>query len=242
MCRLVCKTGIPRSVQIKLTTMIKAVIFDFDGVILDTETPDYETWQDEFHRCGVEFNRSMWSEYIGGGPTLFDIPGHLEELVGRPSDPKRLLARRRDYLARIKTQPVLPGITEYLRGASKLDMKIGIASSSSRQWVEGHLTERHLIGYFNSIITRDDVAKVKPDPELYLRCAALLNVKPQSCIVIEDSKNGLAAAKTAGMTCIIVPNPMTADMDLKLADLRLNVLSDMPFETMLSWAETQFNN
>ena len=213
--------------------MIEAIIFDFDGVILDTETPDFETWQQEFRAEGVEFERSLWSQFIGGGPSWFDVPAHLEELAGHPIDPERIKERRRRYLARIEAGPVLPGIAEYLAGAPELGLRVGIASSSSRKWVEGHLTSRGLIGHFSSITTRDDVAQVKPDPELYLESAERLGVSPRACVVIEDSFNGVTAAKRAGMACVVVPNPMTAHMDLAQADLRLDALSDLPLPAML---------
>ncbi len=219
-----------------MPTPIDAIIFDFDGVILDTETPDFETWQQEFRAHGVEFDRSLWSRFIGGGPKWFDVPAHLAELAGRPIDPERIETRRRRYLARIEAGPVLPGVTECLAQAREVGLKVGVASSSSRKWVEGHLTSRGLMGHFSSITTRDDVANVKPDPELYLTSAERLGVGPESCVAIEDSLNGVTAAKGAGMACVVVPNPMTAHMDLERADLRLDALSDLPLSVMLEKA------
>jgi len=216
--------------------MIDAIIFDFDGVILDTETPDFETWQQEFRAHGVEFERSLWTKFIGGGPMWFDVPAHLAELAGRPIDPDRIKARRQRYLARIKDSPVLPGVALYLEQAREAGLKVGVASSSSRKWVEGHLTSRGLMGHFSSMTTRDDVANVKPDPELYLKSAERLGVSPGSCVAIEDSLNGVTAAKRAGMACVVVPNPMTAHMDLSQADLRLDALSDIPLFAMLQQA------
>ena len=213
--------------------MIDALIFDFDGVILDTETPDFETWRHEFQSYGVELERSLFAGVIGGSLNMLDVPQHLEKLVGHPSDPERIQARRRRYLDLIESSSLLPGVRDYLVRARDLGLKVGVASSSTREWVEGHLTSRGLMRYVDSIRTSDDVAFVKPDPELYLSTAESLGVRPEACLAIEDSANGLTAAKRAGMVCVAVPNPMTADMDLDRADLRLQALSDMPLAMLL---------
>jgi HAD superfamily hydrolase (TIGR01509 family) len=216
--------------------MIEAIVFDFDGVILDTETPDFETWQHEFRAHGVEFERSLWTGFIGGSSAWFSVPEHLAELAGRAIDPERIEARRRGYLSLIESSPILPGVTEHLVQARELGLKVGLASSSSRSWVEGHLKSRGLYGHFHSIRTRDDVADVKPDPELYLSAAEDLDVSPEACLAIEDSYNGVTSAKRAGMLCVVVPNPMTADMDLSGADLRLESLADLPLAELLDRA------
>ena len=217
--------------------MIEAVIFDFDGVIIDTETPDFATWQDEFQSHSVELDRSLWSRFIGGGVGTLDLYRHLEELTGRPIDREAIRERRRRrYMAIIDSSSLLPGVMEYLVQARKLGLGVGVASSSTRDWVEGHLTRRELLEYFDSLKSRDDVANVKPDPELYLASAESLEVRPEGCLAIEDSANGVIAAKRAGMFCVAVPNPMTRDMALEQADLRLETLSSMPLHVLLERA------
>ena len=214
--------------------IIEAVIFDFDGVIIETETPDYETWRDEFVTHGVELDLSLWSGFVGGRPGTFDIYGHLEGLAGYAVDRDLVGKRRRTrYLSRVDSSPILPGVVDYMTGAETLGLKLGVASSSSRQWVEGHLNNRDLMRYVGAVRCRDDVTNVKPDPALFLSAAAALGVAPAHCVVIEDSANGVTAAKRAGMYCVVVPNSMTKDMAVDHADLRLRSLGDVTLSDLI---------
>ena len=132
----------------------------------------------------------------------------------------------------VESNPVLPGVVDYIRDAKKLGLNLAVASSSNRAWVDGHLEERGLRQYFDSVKCSDNVARVKPDPELYLLTAATLETVPGNTLVLEDSANGVNAAKVAGAFCVAVPNPMTRDR----ADIRLNALSDMPLTVLLERA------
>jgi HAD superfamily hydrolase (TIGR01509 family) len=213
---------------------IEAVIFDFDGVVLETETPDYETWRDEFADHGVELDWSLWTGFVGGRPGAFDIYGHLEELAGHAVDRDLVGKRRRArYLSRVDSSPILPGVVDYMTGAKALGLKLGVASSSSHQWVDGHLTKRDLMRYVGVVRCRDDVTNVKPDPALFLSAAAALGVAPAQCVVIEDSANGVTAAKRAGMYCVVVPNSMTKEMAVDHADVRLGSLGDVRLSDLL---------
>ena len=215
-------------------TIVQAMIFDFDGVILETETPDFETWRDEFASHGVELDRSLWAGFIGGRAGVLDIYGHLEELTGRRIDRDLVGDRRRKrYLSIIESSPVMPGIVDYMTEAEGMGLKLGVASSSSREWVEGHLTKRGLMCYINAVRCRDDVTKVKPDPELFLSTAAALGVAPERCVVIEDSSNGVTAAKQARMSCVVVPNSMTKNMAVGHADIRLGSLGEIALTDLL---------
>ena len=210
-----------------------ALIFDFDGVIIDTETPDYTTWQEVFHSYGVELDRSWWTQLIGGGDG-FDVHGHLEELAGTRIDRESLRQRRRRrYLSLVDANPLLPGVLDYIVGAKQLGLRVGVASSSSRAWVERHLGKRDMLGHFDCIKVSDDVANVKPDPELYTKSVECLGTSPENALVIEDSANGITAAKSAGLYCVAVPNQMTRDLPIDHADLRLDALSDIPLGSLL---------
>ena len=115
-----------------------------------------------------------------------------------------------------------------------MGLKIGLASSSTSDWIERHLEDRGLLPYFDAIATRDEVSMVKPDPELYLKVIAKLDSNPIHTLAIEDSVNGLAAAKAAGLWCVVVPNPMTADMDFRKADLELESLKNLSLKQLLA--------
>jgi HAD superfamily hydrolase (TIGR01509 family) len=108
---------------------------------------------------------------------------------------------------------ILPGVEDYLKAAKSLGLKIGLASSSSLDWVEKYLKQFTLFDYFDCIYTRDDVKNVKPDPELYEKALQFFNISGDEAIAFEDSPNGLRAAKTAGLCCVAIPNEITAKLD-----------------------------
>ena len=208
--------------------------FDFDGVIIDTETPAFETWQEVFNVNSAQLDRSLWQRLIGGGTERFDVYQHLEGMAGVRLDRDAIQRSRRDrYEALVRSSPLLPGVLEYINDARTLGLRLGVASSSNRVWVEGHLAERGLLALFHCVVTRDDVDNIKPDPDLYIAALNRLSTSPDRAVAIEDSLNGVVAAKRAGMICVAVPNQMTMDMSLEKADLRLGALSDMGLETLL---------
>lgn len=217
---------------------MKALIFDFDGLIVDTEGPDYISWQEIYRQHGVELPMEKWSMVIGGDSSLgFEPHAYLEELIGRPVDRESIwVNRRKSYLQHLEAQPVLPGVHTYLEDAQTLGLKLAVASSSPRSWVEGHLTRLGLYDTFEVVCTSDDVEKVKPDPALFKLAARKLGVEPHEAIVFEDSHNGMIAAKKAGMFVVVVPNPITEDMDFSQADLKLKALADLPLKELLSQA------
>ncbi len=217
--------------------MIEAIIFDFDGVIVDTETPDYTTWRGIFESYGVELERELWTGFIGGGSGEFDVYKHLEDLSGITVDRPLLRSRMRSiYLAAIEQSPVLPGVLDYIDCAKSMGLKVGLASSSSREWVEGHLGSRGILDRFDDIKASDDVDEVKPSPELYLSSARELGVSPRNAMAIEDSANGVTAAKRAGLYCVAVPNSMTEALDFSLADIRVTSLAQMPLQSLIDRA------
>lgn len=218
--------------------MIRAIIFDFDGLILDTESPIYHSWQVVYQEHGQQLPFELWATVIGTYEEPFDPYVHLEELLGCSLDKEPLLAKRRAHeLQLITQQPVLPGVAAYLQGARQLGLKIGLASSSTCQWVVGHLERLGLRHYFDAIRAREDVAVTKPDPALYLAVMQELGIKPGEGIALEDSPNGVQAAKRAGLFCVAVPNPLTRSLPLDHADLRLESLAEMPLGTLIHLAE-----
>ena len=130
-------------------------------------------------------------------------------------------------------QQLLPGVRRYLDEAGRLNLATAIASSSSRHWIDEHLGSMGIKDRFDVIVCRDDVKKTKPDPELYTMAVDRLGITPVEAIALEDSSNGLAAAKAAGLYCVAVPNGMTASMDLSRADLTLTSLEEMPLAELI---------
>jgi HAD superfamily hydrolase (TIGR01509 family) len=133
----------------------------------------------------------------------------------------------------IAQQATLPGVEVYLHEAKQLGMQLGVASSSSSEWVKGHLKQLGLIEYFDTIKCADDVQRAKPDPELYRAALSALNSLPGNGLALEDSPNGVLAAKRAGMRCVAIPNTMTASLDFDHADLRVASMAEMPLADLL---------
>ena len=219
---------------------VEAIVFDFDGVVIDTETPDFTTWRDEFRAHGVELSLDLWSGYIGGSTGTFDIYSHLEELTGRALDRDEVGPRRRGkYLDAVNANPLLPGVVDYVSTARQLGLKVAIASNSSRDWVEGHVVRRGLGGHFEAIRTRDDVEAVKPAPDVYLAALDAVGVAPERAVAIEDSPTGAAAAVAAGLFCVAVPNGMTEGMEFARYDLRTGSLAEMALPDLLALASNR---
>ncbi len=179
-------------------------------MILDTETPIFKSWNELYQSFGCEIPLDSWVTLIGGTDNDFDPFTELERQVGQKLDEALIEPpRRKRETELVEAQLVLPGVIQYLNDARQLRLKIGIASSSPRWWVSGHLQRLGLTHYFDTICTRDDVERTKPFPDLYFKALETLKMEPKECIVIEDSPNGITAAKRADLFCIAVPNEMT---------------------------------
>jgi HAD superfamily hydrolase (TIGR01509 family) len=218
--------------------MIRALIFDFDGLILDTETPVFRSWQEFYTMYGGRLGVTEWAQVVGTVSKEVDHFARLEDQIGYPLDHKTLGPQRRQRESElIQNQPVLPGVLDYLVEARQMGLKIGMASSATCQWVTGHLERLDLLQYFDTVRAMDDVERVKPDPELFLTVLADLGAEPQEAVVFEDSPNGIRAAKAAGLLCVAVPNPITRQYSLAQADLRLESLADLPLQALIEKVE-----
>ncbi len=208
---------------------VKALIFDFDGTIVDTETPEFESWRLEYAVFGVELPLELWATLVGTTtPGAFEPYSWLESKIGKALDREPLRARRRAVMMDlIAAERPRPGIEDWLAGGRERGLNLAVASASRRPWVEQHLTNVALIDRFDYLATGDQVERPKPAPDVYLLAARKLGIAPHEAIVIEDSRHGVAAAKAAGMFTIAVPNPMTAGLDFSEADLRIDSLAEL---------------
>lgn len=217
--------------------MIRAIIFDFDGLILDTELPDYTAWKEIYHEYAADIPLSVWAGVIGGrmADNGFDPIRYLEQQSGQiVVDVEALHARRRAREAElIAGQEALPGIERLINEARQAGLKLAVASSSSRRWVTGHLERLGLLHQFDVVRTSDDVAVTKPAPDLFLAALEGLGVGADEAVVLEDSPNGIAAAKRAGIRAIAVPNVLTRQLDLSQADVRFETLADVSLDQLL---------
>lgn len=221
--------------------MIQALVFDFDGTILETELPDYISWQEAYQEYNCELPLPLWLNAVGGSAVDFDPYAYLEQQLGRVVDRSTLRQRRRiRYHALIAEQQIRPGVMKTIETAQQLGLHLGVASSSGREWVESHLQRLGLRHHFAAVFTRDDVVRVKPDPALYSLTVNALDVSPAAAVAIEDSRNGMLAAKAAGLRCVVVPNEVTQQLRFPEADLQMASLDERPPETWLrAWKNPQ---
>jgi HAD superfamily hydrolase (TIGR01509 family) len=214
-------------------TVIRAIVFDFDGLILDTEEPVYRSWLEVYEAHGEELPFEKWVQIVGSTTAGFHPQHHLEERLGRPL-PKEVLDRRVDRRTElVLANTLLPGVVDHLDAARERGLRLGVASSSTAEWVRGHLARLGILDRFQCIRCRDDVAHAKPEPDLYLAVLECLGVSAAEAIAVEDSPNGVAAAKRAGIRCVAIPNSITARLDLGEADLMLSSLADVTVAELL---------
>jgi HAD superfamily hydrolase (TIGR01509 family) len=204
---------------------IDAVVFDFDGLILDTEMPSFVSWREVFEHFGCELTEEEHVSTLGSN---FD---RIELLRGRvtsplpPDDEVRALKFRRHQELLADIEP-LPGVMSWLDEADALGISLGIASSSPPDWVHDLLDRFDLRRRFAAVICCGDDLPRKPEPDAYLAACTALGVHPSTAVAVEDSANGVAAAKAAGLLCVAVPNELTRGLDLSAADVRLTSLAD----------------
>jgi HAD superfamily hydrolase (TIGR01509 family) len=215
--------------------MNRALIFDFDGLILETEGPTYQSWVEVYQSFGYSLPFSTWTANIGTTRGDFDPNLELERLVKNTVDWEVVEPRRRIIEnTLIEAQSVLPGAVQYITDARQFGLKLGLASNSPSEWVIRHLTRLGLVEYFDRICTADDVQHIKPDPELYLSVLRALEVKADEAIALEDSPIGIRAARLAGLICVAVPNPLIRQLTFSEADLQLGSLAEIPLEQLLA--------
>jgi HAD superfamily hydrolase (TIGR01509 family) len=212
---------------------LRGLLFDFDGLIVDTETPSRASWQELYREHGHELPLDRWATLVGtvGGWDPFET---LEELVG-PVDRVALRERR---LARElelgEIEELRPGVLEYLEEAERRGLARAIVSSSSNWWIDRHLGRLERAEHFDAIVAANgDEERAKPRPTLYLEALDRLGLGAEEAVAFEDSPNGVRAAKAAGLFCVAVPNGVTATLALDEADLVVASLAELPFASLV---------
>lgn len=215
--------------------MIKALIFDFDGTIIDTETAWYVAFRNAYKEHDVELTLEMYSQCIGTSLKTFNPYEYLITDLNLPIDRDEFRESvQLQHATLMQNEQIRPGIKQYLESAQEAGLKLAVASSSKRDWVEKHLDMLGLKDYFEVISTADDVSTVKPNPELYTKTLELLGVEASEAIAIEDSPNGAYAATAAGIHCLVVTNTITGTLQFDMPHQRLASLIDIPFHDLIS--------
>ena len=217
--------------------MIRALVFDFDGVIADTEGPEYRAWQETWAEYGHELTLEEWVQCIGtndadGWHPLTALAERMGEDFDRHDANRRRRARHEPAIHAL-AEP-LPGIVDLLDQADAAGLATAIASSSGDDWVPVLLAQLGLTERFAHLSTFDGTCPAKPAPDLYLRACDKLEVEPHEAVAFEDSPNGIAAAKAAGMWCVAVPHEITAGLDLSAADLVIPTLGGVALDRLLA--------
>ena len=187
---------------------LRGLLFDFDGLLVDTETSSRASWEELYRRHGQEL----------------------------PLDREELTAERRAYeLSLADMEKLRPGVLEYLDAAGRHGLATAVVSSGERWWVDRHLGRLERAEHFDAIVTADgDRERAKPQPTLYLEALSQLELGADEAVAFEDSVNGVRAAKAAGLFCVAVPNGVTAAMTLDEADVLVPSLAELPFESLLA--------
>lgn len=215
--------------------MAACLILDFDGTVVDTEEPLYRSWAELWAEHGHALTLSEWQNIIGTDG-VFDPWAELERRVDRPLDPGLQDRRRarRDALQALEN--LRPGVTEWLDASEDLGVPVGIASSSSADWVEAHLESLGLRHRFACLVCRDDGIPPKPDPTSYRLACERLDAEPSRSVAVEDSPHGVAAAMTAGLFTVAVPHGLTADLDVSSAHIVVDSLEELTLRDALDHA------
>ncbi len=211
---------------------MKALIFDFDGTILDTETPEFVAWTALYQRFGQVLDAQDWGKGIGtwGG---FDPWQDLESKIGQALPRETLQPEHRTEVLRlIKASSLLPGTKNLMLEAKATGLKLAIASSSDYDWVSGWTVQHGIFEFFDAFATRYEVEHVKPDPALFLLALHKLELQPHEAIVLEDSPNGAKAALAAGIPCVVIPNAVTKTLEFPNGVVRLETLENVTLEDL----------
>lgn len=211
---------------------LQALIFDFDGLIADTETPGFVSWQELYQGFDRTLKLEDWTHatgYVGG----FDPGLHLEKLLGRKLDWTELSRKRdaRNWELTLQA-PVLPGIEKLMRSAKAHQLPLGVASNSGTGWVEDGLSRLGLRDMIDVVITRDMVLRPKPAPDIYLKTAQTLRVDPAFTVALEDSEPGSRSAKQAGLSVVAIPNQFSERQELSVADLIVKSAAELTLERL----------
>lgn len=211
--------------------MIRALIFDFDGLILDTETPLIDAYAEVHARHQVPFDRALFIRSVGVATYSFDPWHGFAPHTDRAALELERTAAKKDLLLR---QPVLPGVLDLLTTARAAGLRLGLASNSEHAWVDPHLQRLGLFSHFDFLACREDAPSPKPEPDLYKLVLNRFGLRGHEAIAFEDSHTGSLAAKRANCHVVAIPNESTAHHDLAHADLRLGSLAEITLAALLA--------
>ncbi|MBC7746340.1 MAG: HAD family phosphatase [Flavobacterium sp.] len=199
---------------------LKAILFDLDGTLIDSEYFHYECWNEILEEYNVALTFADWLKNYAGMPLPVNAKSLMEKHQIKTNLNDFIAMRENLFLERLKTKDIslMPYALEFIQFFHNKGLILSIVTASSRQEVELIFDRNGLRKYFSLIITRTDVDKSKPDPESYNICCKELNISKEQCIVFEDTENGIKSAVAAGITCYAIQSNVTEHARLSLAD------------------------
>ncbi|BEL02260.1 HAD family hydrolase [Actinoplanes sichuanensis] len=214
--------------------VIKALIFDFDGLLMDTETTLLDSWRAEWTRHGLRLDEStFFADH--GGDTTDDQYALLAAAAGPGFDRAASHARRTAYRnERHRSLGLTAGMADWLREAEGLGLRLAVASSSRREWVAGHLARTGDLARFEVLACGDEVAGHKPDPAVYRLALDRLGLPPEAAVAFEDTPHGVSAAVAAGLRCVAIPNLYAHNARFGQATKLLQSAADCTLATLLA--------
>ena len=215
-------------------SLLRAVVFDFDGIVLDSETPEYESHRRIYERCGASLSVEEWCDAVGmwnerHDELRFDV---LCQRSARAPDREAYDAERHRIFDELIPASPMRGIRDLLAALDEAEIPAAIASTSPGHWVRPSVERIGLDSLFRAIVTGDEVPRRKPAPDVYLEAARRLGVDPAHAVAIEDSGPGVAAARAAGMRVVAIPHRLTFGHDLGAADLRVAHAGELTVERL----------
>jgi beta-phosphoglucomutase-like phosphatase (HAD superfamily) len=216
------------------TLIVKALLFDFDGVLWDSEAAAFQSWQETYGEYGQHLPLDAFATRLGtvGG---FDLVAQLELLVGRPIDLEAVAARRWDRkMQMVRQLQPRPGVLTYLHDAREHGLAVALVSTDDMEWITTGLQILDLLDAWDFIeCAEGDQLRAKPSPALYIAALHRLGIRADEAVAIEDSPNGIRAAKAACVFCLGFANDVTRQLDLSRADVVVDSLDDLPLKDLL---------
>lgn len=206
--------------------MVKAVIFDLDGVLVDTEVFSGQATKQVFKEAGIEFTPEEREKAFGR--TDLEISRDAVKSRGLDLKPEDLVSRKVQIYSELikgKVEPI-KGARELVEFLKSRGIPFAVASSGTPDKIRATFSEIGFEGLFDIMVTAEDISRCKPDPEIFLKAAEKLGIPPEECLVIEDAQAGVEAAKAAGMKCLALKSPSTYGQDLSQADRIINSLEE----------------
>lgn len=218
--------------------MIKALVFDLDGTIIDTEKILFEAYRESFlQQYNFHLTLDLWAQYVGATGTPQKVSKYAEEKMGIEVDSDKVIKMGREiFQSLIGKEEPLPGVIDMLEAGKKANLHIGLATNSDSKWANHFLDALQINAYFDNVFTVNDISAPKPDPEIYTKSVNHFQISPEEAIAFEDSVVGSLAAKQANLYTIAIPSTLTKNARFDHVDMKIDSMASLDLKTLISTA------